>query len=140
MKTLKAIIANIYNDKEITKFVNYQNYYEVDDFIRDAKTYIKAIKARRMLCTIKSVSSSGMSRVIKFNSFEGSKMSGGFRQYWSLFSAMGYKESKGNRDAFTVHGLGMDMVFHTNYTIIHRLGFMSKKEVTYLAQQTPTIL
>lgn len=140
---LTKVTANILADKEINKAISNNSYYEVSDFIRDAQTYIKAIKSRRMLCIIKSVSSSGMSRVIKFNSFEGTKTGGNYRQYWSLFTVLGYKESKSNNSAFTIHGCGMDMVFHTNYSIIHklgRLGFLNKEQVSHLAQQTPTVL
>ena len=44
------------------------NYYTVEDFVKDAHTYIQAIKERRMICVLKSVSSSGMSRVLSFHS------------------------------------------------------------------------
>ena len=46
-------------------------------------------------------------------------------------------------DYFTIGGCGMDMIFHTNYTIIHRLyklGFMTKKECEKLCQMTPSII
>lgn len=143
MTKLQKIAKNIESDKELSKIINGLSYYKIDDFIKDAIVYIKAIKERRMLCIIKSVSNSGMSRTLKFNSFEGTKTGGYYRQYWALFSALGYKESKSNRDAFNIGGCGMDMIFHTNYTIIHklgRLGFLNKKEVDHLAQQTPTVL
>lgn len=138
----QTVTKNIQADKSINNYIAKSNYYSVDNFIKDAQTYIKAIKSGRMLCIIQSVSSSGMSRVIKFNSFEGTKTSGNYRQYAVMFEALGYKESK-NRNGFTVHGCGMDMVFHTNYSIMHtfkRLGLITKEQCAVLAQQTPVIL
>jgi hypothetical protein len=97
-----------------------------------------------MLCVIKSVSKSGMSRVISFHSCEdyvGENRSC-YTQYWAFFTALGYTESR-NGNGFTIGGCGMDMVFHTNYTIIHRLyslDFITKQECDFMAQQTPTVL
>lgn len=138
---IQKVTANILADKKITKAIEDNSYYSTEQFIADAQTYIKAIKGNRMLCIIKSVSSSGMSRKLKLNSFEGSKKGGYYRQYFSLLSTLGYKVD--NKDAFTIHGCGMDMVFHTNYSIMHtfkRLGLITAKECEVLAQQTPTVL
>lgn len=133
MKTEKLVLA-VNNDKSIVK--NFPQYFEATDFVSSAQSYIKAIKSGRMLCVIKSVSASGMSRVISFHSFEGT----GYRQYWSLFKALGYSEDK-NTQGFRIGGCGMDMVFATNYNIIHKLhslGFITAKECATLAQKTPT--
>lgn len=112
------------------------NYYSLQDFERDVKDYIKAINERSMLCVIKSVAKSGMSRVLAFHSYQG----GYYRQYNNLFTVLGFKESA-SRNGFRISGCGMDMVFHTNYIIMHKLcslGYITKEECDVLAQQTPT--
>lgn len=139
-KTLEQRVAQ---DKEIVKHIEKVGHYTVEDFARDAKIYIKAIKERRMLCIIHKVASSGMSRTISFHSCENYKGNYGYRQYWCLFKALGYSEARSNDYAFSIGGCGMDMIFHTNYTIIHRLhrlGFLNKKQCAVLAQATPTVL
>ena len=144
------LMANIEANKEILKGISKLNYYTVENFISDAKDYIKAITERRMLCVIEKVSSSGMSRNIKFHSCEQSgkdktateSRSFYYRQYRCLFMALGYTEVK-NSDSFRIGGCGMDMIFHTNYTIIHRLHrleFITKEQCEKLAQQTPVVL
>lgn len=139
MKTLKLIEAN----KEIQKNLKKLNYYDANQFIKDAKAYIKAIKERRMLCVIKSVSNTGMSRVIKFSAPQ--KSNDGkfyYRQFNCLFITLGYTQAK-NQDGFRISGCGMDMIFHTNYCIIHdlfRLGLLTEEEKRTLAQETPVCL
>lgn len=120
---------------ELNKAIGKISYYEIVDFERDVNDYIKAIKERSMLCVIKSVAKSGMSRVLSFHSYQG----GYYRQYYSLFTVLGFKESA-CRNGFRISGCGMDMVFHTNYTIMHKLcslGYITKEECDVLAQQTP---
>lgn len=128
--------------KEIEKAINAQRYYSVEDFEKDCLTYINAIESGRMMCSIHSVAKSGMSRVLSFHSCESQHNSDKcyYRQYSSLFCALGYKES-GN--GFRINGCGMDMVFHTNYSIIHdfkQLELITKEQCDHLAQQTPTVL
>jgi len=135
------IKSNIEANKELYSAIIKQ--YSVDTFMDDCKRYISAIKQGRMICNIESVSRSGMSRNIKF--LECSKSSSGFRYYnfYSIFKALGFTDVKGYQGLFKIHGCGMDMVFHTNYTIIHklhRLGFITKKECDKLAQLTPQII
>jgi hypothetical protein len=58
--------------------------------------------------------------------------------FYAFFGALGFTES-GN--GFRISGCGMDMVFHTNYSIIHKLqklGFIDMKKRDVLAQKTPT--
>ena len=142
MKT-SVILSNIQNDKEIQKELAKLNGFTNENFLQHAKEYIKAIKEGRMFCVIDSISSSGMSRNIHFHSAEkasGRKNQFWFRQYWALFTALGY--SKGNNhNNFRISGCGMDMIFYTNYTNMHRferLGIITKKECKVLAQMTPT--
>lgn len=140
---MKNVIKNIQENKEIVKNMNTLNYYNLDQFISDAKQYIKAIKEERMICIIKSVSSSGMSRNLKFLSAEKGKDKRFYhRQYNCLFITLGYKEVQ-RTGTFKINGCGMDMVFNTNYNIIHdlkRLGFIKDDECRILAQKTPNNL
>ena len=147
MKKDERIALKIRADKEQMKLLEKMNKgrssctYDVENLINDGKDFIEATRRGTLLCVIKSVSASGMSRVMNFNSCY--KMKSGryyYRQYWVLFKALGYNESR-NGNGFTIGGCGMNMVFHTHYTIIHglhSLGFIDKKECDKLAQQTPT--
>lgn len=142
MKKTEKLILNVENDKEISKRINAMPYYEVERFVNDAEDYIKAIKEGRMINSIGHVSSSGMSRSIKFVSMEKSKHNKQFyvRNFFQLFKALGYTESRAREHYFTIGGCGMDMIFHTNYSIIHRLhrlGFINKEQCSKLAQMTP---
>ena len=124
----KTILKNIENDKEIKKI-------EYFDFYDNAQRYIKAIKQGRMICSIDTVSRSGMSRTLKFMEFQKSNI----YNFHAFFIALKFNQVK-NSDYFRVYGCGMDMVFHTNYSIIHRLyrlGFLGYDECEKLAQLTP---
>ena len=113
-----------------------------DDFIVNATRYIKAVSEGRMMCVIDSVSRSGMSRVMHFSEFNIEREIGRVYHFWNLFKALGYSESR-NKNGFLINGCGMDMVFNTNYNIIHtlqNLGFLTKAQCDKLAQKTPTIL
>lgn len=145
MKRIERIALKIKADKETMKRINSVSYYSGDDFIHDADMYISAIKQGRMLCVIHSVSQSGMSRTMSFHSCEKHTHTKGvnfsYRQYVCLFLSLGYTKARNWNTAFSIGGCGMDMVFNTNYTIIHRLynlGFMTKEECNHLCQQTPT--
>lgn len=136
---------------EVTELVKQANKGEkypesVDYFIDSAKRYIKAIKEGRMVCSIGSVSDSGMSRTIKF--IEVAKNGRPYHKaysvlnFYSFFKIMDFSPVR-DSDYFRIGGCGMDMIFHTNYTIIgnlHRLGFLSKKDADYLRQQTPPVI
>jgi hypothetical protein len=146
MKQVERITKKIEADKKLLKAIN--NHYgfrnsPIDGFISDVKRYIKAIKEGRMLCSIPHVSSSGMSRTIKFNECAKGKTHYNYQQFWTLFKTLGYTESRVDNYGFTISGCGMDMVFHTNYSNIHvfgHLGFLNKRQVEYLSQQTPIVL
>lgn len=142
MKTYKSkkerIIERIENQK-----LKKTDYYTNEDFYNDAVRYIQSVKQNRMMCNIHSVSRSGMSRNLRFFEMDGNKKEG-YRIYtfYAFFLSLGFKKVNDN-DAFRIYGCGMDMVFHTNYTIIHELhhlGFLSKKQCAKLAQKTPHIV
>ena len=140
MKTIEKITAKIKADSKLSKAILVNSYYSENQFISDCKTYIKAVKEGRMLCNIVSVSSSGMSRTINFRSCEKSPNGYYFRNYYALFKSLGYTEKK---HGFLISGCGMDMIFHTNYSIITRLyhlGFIDKKQADVLRQKTPTVI
>lgn len=133
--------------KAIVSAYNKNKVYKVDDsvFIDHAKRYIKAIKEGRILCSIESVAPSGMSRVIKF--VEVSKYSDrkqyAVLNFYQFFVMLGFSPAGKYKNGFRVNGCGMDMVFHTNYSIIHklhRLGFITKKQCDELAQKTPHVI
>lgn len=130
-------------DKEVLKAISSFNHYTTEQFIKDGFEWIKAIKERRTFATIPHVSNSGMSRVIKYNTCM--KYKGGFsyRAWICFIGSLGYKEHKNYWGGFVIGGCGMDMNFHFNYCIIHKLhslGFITKKQCAVLAQQTPTVL
>jgi hypothetical protein len=137
------------NIKEIETFIkgyNKKNEYKIDieTFINNAKRYIKAIKENTMICAIGSVSKSGMSRNIKFVELAKSDTSDKHQLYnfYQFFDVLGYTKVK-NSDYFRIGGCGMDMIFHTNYTIIHNLksiGLVSVDECKTLSQNTPYVI
>jgi hypothetical protein len=122
---------------EVLKFIKSKEYYTEDDFIKDAKTYVKAVKSGRILYTVTHVSSSGMSRDINIKSFEGNMANGSYRSYNYFLQAMGYKFKKHSWD-ITVSGCGMNMLFGTNYNIIHdltRMNIINDSDCKILAQK-----
>jgi hypothetical protein len=135
------------NTKEIEsilKSYNKKNTYkaDIDGFIDNAKRYIEAIKEYRMICSIGSVSRSGMSRTIKFVEMKKGEHRHFIYNFFQFFDMLGYSKVN-NSDYFKIGGCGMDMIFHTNYTIIHqlhRLGFINKDECSTLSQATPAII
>lgn len=143
MKTLEKITNKLNADKEILKAINKDQYYTIDQFINDGQRYIKAIKERRMICSIGSVSSSGMSRTIKFVECSKGKIGYNYLNFFAFFRVLGYTAVNKYGDYFRIGGCGMDMIFHTNYTIIHklhRLGFINKPICDNLSQMTPTVI
>lgn len=144
MNRKDRILKNVSENKALMRQIEKVGHYSTDQFIYDAEAYIKAIRQHRMLCLIKSVSKSGMSRVLEFHSCEKSDLNEQYRyrQFICLFLALGYSQVK-DSGGFRVNGCGMDMVFHTNYSIIRnlwRLGFLTKEECVILEQETPVIL
>lgn len=144
MRSKEIIISNIENNKSFRKEMKNNSYYDSETFFMDAMQWIKAIKQKRMLCIVKSISNSGMSRVFYYTSVEKNKYNNTFyyRQYSTFLRCMGYSEDKNTR-GIRIGGCGMDMNFNTNYNIIHdlkRLGFISKAQCREFAQMTPACL
>lgn len=140
MRKIERITKNIESNKELMKSLRKVDM-TVERFISDAQTYIKAVKERRINYTVDTVSRSGMSRTIIITSCEMSRYNGKrsfhYRQYNAMLEAMGYSVKRGYRDSIRVGGCGMNMLFATNYSIIHRLhrlGFISRKVCDVLAQ------
>ena len=123
--------------KEIVKTINKETYYSEESFINDCKKYIKVVQSGRILYTVTHVSSSGMSRNINIKSFEGAMTNGSYRNYYMMLKILGYMFAKYSSD-IKVSGCGMDMLFATNYNIIHMLHsmkFISKAKRDVLAQK-----
>lgn len=141
MKKIERIRKKVESDKDIIN--RFDRWDTVEDFIADAERYISAIKEGRMLVKIGSVSRYGSRRLMKF--YECKKNKGRNRytylNFINLFHLLGYSIDK---DGYIrVGGGGMDMVFHTNHTVIHKLadlGFLTKKQCEKLSQQTPTTI
>lgn len=145
MTQIEKIKENIDSNKEISKRLKNESYYNQDQFINDAKRYIKALKEGRMICSIDKVSASGMSRTIKFLSCEKRSIDKSYiyLNYFAFFCTLAFSPADKNSHYFRISGCGMDMIFHTNYTIIHTLcdlGFINKEQCRYLAQQTPGVI
>ncbi len=116
--------------------IRFDRYFDESDFEKSAKRYIDASKRESLLCIIDSVSKSGMSRTLKFIEAKPNKGKMNFLNFYGLFNAMGFCKVK-DSDSFRVYGCGMDMVFHTHYTIIRTLkglGFITKTTADSLAQ------
>lgn len=126
--------------KELIKNISKLNHYTEEQFINDCNEWISAIKENRTICIVDSVSNSGMSRCFKYTTYiVGGR--GYFRSWYCFLYALGFSFKK-DTFAIRVGGCGMDMNFHTCYTIAHRLcsiGLITKEECEKLAQQTPTI-
>ena len=121
---------------EVQKRIAKESYYSETAFVNDAKAYIAAVKSGRILYTVTSVSKSGMSRNISVKSFEGKMTEGWYRNYYVFLRILGYSLDTGYN--IRVSGCGMNMLFATNYNIIHslhRMGFVSKKECGVLCQK-----
>lgn len=130
-------MAKIELKKEMLKAIDNMDYYTQEDFIRDSNTYIKALKSGRLQYRVTSVSKSGMSRDILISSYEGSMNKGYYRNYTLMLEVLGYKFVSKYSSEIKVSGCGMNMLFATNYNIIHtfkRIGLINQKSCDVLAQ------
>lgn len=145
MKNSEKVINNIKANKNLLKRIENSFYgndinEKIQMFIDNANRYIKATQEKRVFCIIYKVSASGMSRNLAFfeHTYDKKYKQGNIYNFYCLFKSLGYTEAK---EGFRINGCGMDMVFHTNYTIIHnlnRLGFIMN--CAALAQKTPSKL
>lgn len=120
--------------KEVLKAIAKNEYYSEESFIKEG----------RVICSVVSVSKSGMNRKLKFLSCEPSKYKDEvmhyYRQYNSMLECLGYKVKD---YSITVNGCGMNIIFHTNYSIMHnfkRMGIITDEQCSSLAQMTPTTI
>lgn len=120
-------------DKQIAEFL------QSEDGKRNVERFIKALKEQRIVVSIPHVSSSGMSRIIRFREIGKYKSSGKYHyiiyQFDWFFEHLGYCYDK-NWDGIKVGGCGMDMVFHTLYSVCGTLkhyGFKVPANYTSLA-------
>lgn len=123
--------------KEQLKRLSKEKYYDESDFIKDCKIYIKALKDNRVKYMVTHVSTSGMSRNINIISFEGNMTNGRFRNYNMMLTVLGYSFDKYSNDII-VKGCGMNMLFATNYNIIHTfksMGLIKNKTCEILSQK-----
>lgn len=122
--------------KEIQQVIDNNPYYSAENFEKDVKTYIKALKANRALFTVTHVSKSGMTRYINVKSFEGKMSKGYFRNYINMFKVLGYEYNR-DYDSFKIGGCGMNMVFALNYYACMKLkdiGAITKKTFDTVSQ------
>jgi hypothetical protein len=124
-------------NKEMIKVIEPMDYYTQQDFIRDCNIYIKALKSGRLQYRATNVSKSGMSRDILISSYEGSMNKGYYRNYTLMLEVLGYKFASKYSSEIKVNGCGMNMLFATNYNIIHtfkNIGLINKKQCDILSQ------
>lgn len=124
--------------KETEKRLLKEEYYNKEMLLNDIQDYIKALKEGRLQYLVMNVSSNGMSRSIYVQSCEQSKSNNNFyfRQYSRMFEMLGYKLDKDYN--VRVAGCGMNMLFATNYNLIHTLknmNIISENEAEILAQK-----
>ena len=131
-------MENIILSKEIEKRLSKEEYYTKDMLLDDIQTYIEALKEGRLQYLVMNVSSSGMNRNILVQSCEQNKTNNNFyfRQYSRMFEMLGYKLNKDYN--IKVSGCGMNMLFATNYNLIHtfkNMNIISDLECEILAQK-----
>lgn len=124
--------------KEMIKRLSKEEYYTQEDFIKDIQTYIKALREGRLQYLVMNVSNSGMNRNILVQSCEQNKNNNNFyyRQYLKMFEILGYKLDKNFN--IKVSGCGMNMLFATNYNLIHtfkNMNIITAEDCEMLAQK-----
>lgn len=77
-----------------------------------AESFIKALTERRLICSVKKVSSSGTSRKIFFGEFRYNQDGGFVYQFNWFIGQLGFKYDK-QTSCVSVKGCGMDMIFNT---------------------------
>ena len=131
-------MQNITLSKDIEKRLSKEEYYTKEMLLDDIQDYIKALKEGRLQYLVMSVSQSGMNRNILIQSCEQNKSNNNFyfRQYSRMFEMLNYKLDKNYN--IRVSGCGMNMLFATNYYLIHTfksMNIISDAEAEILAQK-----
>lgn len=99
-------------------------YLQSEEGKMNAERFLKAVREHRLLCTVKRVSSSGMSRVISFHEVvwnEDRKRMQLLQFNWFL-GQMGWTYSDKD-NAIRVGGCGMDMIYHVLYSTVDNLRY-----------------
>lgn len=118
-----------------------EEYLKSENGQMNAKRFIKALKEGRIICVVKHVSSSGMSRDIAFREVIKTKYGYSMLQFDWFFEQLGWPRAK-NYDAIRVGGCGMDMRFHVIYSVCSELkyyGFKLPKDWVSLADNFMSI-
>ena len=131
-------MQNITLSKDTEKRLLKEEYYTKEMLLNDIQDYIKALKEGRLQYLVMNVSSNGMSRSILIQSCEQNKTNNSFyfRQYSRMFEMLNYKLDKNYN--IKVVGCGMNMLFATNYYLIHTfksMNIISTAEADILAQK-----
>ena len=131
-------MQNITLSKETEKRLSKEEYYSKELLLRDIELYINALKEGRLQYLVIKVSPNGMNRNILIQSCEQSKNTNNFyfRQYTRMFEMLNYKLDKDYN--VRVSGCGMNMLFATNYYLIHtfkHMNIISAAEAKILAQK-----
>ena len=131
-------MQNITLSKETEKRLSKEEYYTKEMLLNDIQDYIKALKEGRLQYIVMNVSSNGMNRNILIQSCEQNKINNNFyfRQYSRMFEMLNYKLDKNYN--VKVSGCGMNMLFATNYYLIHtfkNMNIISESEAEILAQK-----
>ena len=131
-------MENITLSKDIEKRLSKEEYYTKEMLLEDIQDYIKALKEGRLQYLVRNVSQSGMNRNILIQSCEQNKNNNNFyfRQYSRMFEMLNYKLNKDYN--IRVSGCGMNMLFATNYNLIHtfkNMNIISESEAEILAQK-----
>lgn len=98
-------------------------YLQSDIGRMNAERFLKAVREHRLLCTVKRVSSSGMSRLIRVYEIQNDENGRPhILQFNGFLGQVGWTFSDKD-NAIRVVGCGMDMVFHLLSTTVENLRY-----------------
>ena len=105
-----------------------EDYLKTEEGIRNAERFIKALREHRLIASVKKVSRDGLSRQIFFGEVGVYKDGAGndrmtIYQFNYFFSQLGWRYARGNADALSISGCGMDMIFHTFESVASSLKY-----------------
>ena len=131
-------MQNITLSKETEKRLSKEEYYTKEMLLNDIQDYINALKEGRLQYIVIKVSPNGMNRNLLIQSCEQNKTNNNFyfRQYSRMFEMLNYKLDKDYN--VRVSGSGMNMLFETNYNLIHtfkNMNIITEAEAEILAQK-----